>query len=63
MLTQVKAHTATEGEAFQAVTSMVNKTVQAMNQLKLARKNMVSLFTHGYAPSSLRLTILLADQQ
>ncbi|KAJ5295649.1 hypothetical protein N7508_010470 [Penicillium antarcticum] len=42
MLIQVKAHTATESEAFQAVTSMVNKTVQAMNQTKLARKNMMN---------------------
>ncbi|KAJ6051553.1 uncharacterized protein N7446_006185 [Penicillium canescens] len=51
MLTQVKAHTATEGEAFQAVTSMVNKTIQAMNQLKLTRKNMMNKNTSSSSSS------------
>ncbi|KAJ5770296.1 uncharacterized protein N7511_002347 [Penicillium nucicola] len=51
VLAQVKAHTATDSEAFQAVTSMVNKTVQAMNQTKLARKNMMHKNTSSSSAS------------
>jgi hypothetical protein len=42
MLSLVKGQIAPEIAAFQTVSSMVNKTVQAMNQLKIARKQMVS---------------------
>lgn len=38
----VKGQIAPGVDAFQTVVSMVNKTVQAMNQLKVARKQMVS---------------------
>ncbi|KAJ5178410.1 uncharacterized protein N7500_001109 [Penicillium coprophilum] len=42
MLSMVKEQVASEVNGFQAVSSMVNKTVQAMNQLKVARKHMMS---------------------
>ncbi|CAG8903565.1 unnamed protein product [Penicillium egyptiacum] len=42
MLSMVKAHIAPETNGFQTVSSMVNKTVLAMNQLKIARKHMMS---------------------
>ena len=42
MLGLVKGQIAPEVDAFQTVSSMVNKTVQAINQLKVARKQMVS---------------------
>lgn len=42
MLGLVKGQLSPEVDAFQTVSSMVNKTVQAMNQLKVARKQMVS---------------------
>lgn len=41
MLDSVKDHVAPDGEAFRTVSSMVNKTVQAMNQFRLVRKHMV----------------------
>lgn len=43
MLGTVKGHIAPDGEAFRTVSTMVNKTVQAMNQFKVVRKHMVSL--------------------
>ncbi|KAJ5200566.1 hypothetical protein N7491_008630 [Penicillium cf. griseofulvum] len=42
MLSMVKEQIAPEVNGFQTVSSMVNKTVQAMNQLKVARKHMMS---------------------
>ncbi|CAG7926657.1 unnamed protein product [Penicillium olsonii] len=42
MLGLVKGQIAPEVDAFQTVSSMVNKTVQAMNQLKVARKQMMN---------------------
>lgn len=42
MLSMVRGQIAPGLDAFQTVSSMVNKTVQAMNQLKVARKQMVS---------------------
>ncbi|KAJ5497330.1 hypothetical protein N7463_009317 [Penicillium fimorum] len=42
MLSMVKEQIAPEVNGFQTVSSMVNKTVQAMNQLKMARKHMMS---------------------
>ncbi|CRL20793.1 unnamed protein product [Penicillium camemberti] len=42
MLSMVKEQIAPEVNGFQTVSSMVNKTVLAMNQLKIARKHMVS---------------------
>ena len=42
LLDSVKTHMASNGDAFRTVSSMVQKTVQAMNQLKLVRKKMVS---------------------
>lgn len=41
MLDSVKSHVARDGEAFRAISSMVNKTIQAMNQFKVVRKHMV----------------------
>lgn len=41
MLDSVKSHVSPDGEAFRAVSSMVNKTIQAMNQFKVVRKHMV----------------------
>ncbi|KAJ5122358.1 hypothetical protein N7448_003492 [Penicillium atrosanguineum] len=40
MLDSVKRHVAQDGEAFRAVSSMVNKTIQTMNQFKVVRKHM-----------------------
>lgn len=42
MLSMVKDQIAPEVNGFQTVSSMVNKTVLAMNQLKIARKHIVS---------------------
>ncbi|KAJ5506692.1 hypothetical protein N7453_005649 [Penicillium expansum] len=42
MLSMVKDQIAPEVNGFQTVSSMVNKTVLAMNQLKIARKHMMS---------------------
>ncbi|KAJ5195977.1 hypothetical protein N7449_006456 [Penicillium cf. viridicatum] len=42
MLSMVKEQIASEVNGFQTVSSMVNKTVLAMNQLKIARKHMMS---------------------
>ncbi|CAG8056093.1 unnamed protein product [Penicillium olsonii] len=42
MLGLVKGQIAPEVDAFQTVSSMVNKTVQAINQLKVARKQMMN---------------------
>ncbi|KAJ6148339.1 hypothetical protein N7497_010321 [Penicillium chrysogenum] len=42
MLSMVKEQIAPEVNGFQTVSSMVNKTVLAMNQLKIARKHMMS---------------------
>jgi hypothetical protein len=42
LLSMVKGQITPEADGFRAVSSMVNKTVQAMNQLKVARKQMVS---------------------
>ncbi|KAJ5356804.1 hypothetical protein N7517_011413 [Penicillium concentricum] len=42
MLSMVKEQIAPEANGFQTVSSMVNKTVLAMNQLKMARKHMMS---------------------
>ncbi|KAJ5677939.1 uncharacterized protein N7477_003572 [Penicillium maclennaniae] len=42
MLESVKGHVAQDGEAFRAVSSMVNKTIQAMNQFKVVRKHMLA---------------------
>jgi hypothetical protein len=44
MLSLVKGQIAPEVAASQTVSSMMKKTVQAMNQLKIARKQMVSEF-------------------
>jgi len=41
MLDSVKEQVASDEEAFRAISSMVNKTVQAMNQFKVVRKHMV----------------------
>jgi hypothetical protein len=41
MLSLVQGQIAPEIAAFQTVSSMVNKTVQAMTQLKIARKQIV----------------------
>lgn len=41
LLGSVKGHVAPDGEAFRTVSSMVNKTIQAMNQFKIVRKHMV----------------------
>lgn len=41
LLGSVKGHVAPDGEVFRAVSSMVNKTIQAMNQFKIVRKHMV----------------------
>lgn len=43
MLGTVKGHVTPDGEAFRTVSTMVNKTVQAMSQFKVVRKHMVSL--------------------
>ncbi|KAJ5754455.1 hypothetical protein N7533_003998 [Penicillium manginii] len=40
MLDSVKGHIAPDGEAFRAVSAMLNKTVQAMNQSNVMRKHM-----------------------
>ncbi|KAJ5812941.1 hypothetical protein N7447_009964 [Penicillium robsamsonii] len=42
ILSMVKEQIAPEVNGFQTVSSMMNKTVQAMNQLKVARKHMMS---------------------
>ncbi|KAJ5083558.1 hypothetical protein N7456_012985 [Penicillium angulare] len=42
MLDDVKNHISSDDEAVRAVSTMVNKTVQAMNQFKVVRKHMVS---------------------
>ncbi|OQE44571.1 hypothetical protein PENCOP_c002G01501 [Penicillium coprophilum] len=52
MLSMVKEQVASEVNGFQAVSSMVNKTVQAMNQLKVARKHMMSRNTTPSTSSS-----------
>ncbi|KGO65549.1 hypothetical protein PITC_018670 [Penicillium italicum] len=49
MLSMVKEQISPEVNGFQTVSSMVNKTVLAMNQLKIARKHMMSKTT---TPSS-----------
>jgi hypothetical protein len=41
LLDSVKEQMTGDDNAFRAVSSMVQKTVQAMNQLKLVRKKMV----------------------
>lgn len=41
LLGSVKGHVAPNGEAFRAVSAMVNKTIQAMHQFKVVRKHMV----------------------
>lgn len=41
LLDSVKEHMARDGNAFRTVSSMVQKTVQAMNQFALVRKKMV----------------------
>lgn len=41
MLDAVKSQIAPNGEAFRTVSSMVTKTMQAINQSKVARKQMV----------------------
>ncbi|CAI7632697.1 unnamed protein product [Penicillium glandicola] len=52
MLSMVKEQIAPEVNGFQAVSSMVNKTVQAMNQLKVARKHMMSTALGNATPST-----------
>lgn len=47
MLDSVKGHVAQDGEAFRVVSSMVNKTIQTMNQFKVVRKQMVCLSPSG----------------
>ncbi|KAJ5159649.1 uncharacterized protein N7482_006653 [Penicillium canariense] len=42
MLDSVKAHVTRDDEAFRTVSSMVTKTIQAMNQSKVARKYMLN---------------------
>lgn len=44
LLDSVKGHMAGDGNAFRTVSSMVQKTVQAMNQLNLVRKKMVGYY-------------------
>ena len=62
MLSMVKEQIAPEVNGFQTVSSMVNKTVLAMNQLKIARKHMVSsLFNFLSQISS--LTVSCVDEQ
>ncbi|KAJ5940262.1 hypothetical protein N7516_000430 [Penicillium verrucosum] len=46
MLSMVKEQIAPKVNGFQTVSSMVNKTVLAMNQLKIARKHMMSSKSH-----------------
>jgi hypothetical protein len=41
MLDSVKSQIAPDGEAFRTLSSMVTKTIQAVNQSKVARKQMV----------------------
>ncbi|KAJ5166023.1 hypothetical protein N7492_006319 [Penicillium capsulatum] len=53
LLRTVKGHVVPDGEAFRTVSTMVNKTVQAMNQFKLVRKHILnknSLESPGNAP-------------
>ncbi|KAJ5811544.1 hypothetical protein N7474_007845 [Penicillium riverlandense] len=52
LLDSVKDHMARDGNAFRTVSSMVQKTVQAMNQLKLVRKKMDNHKTTHYDTSS-----------
>ncbi|KAJ5347718.1 uncharacterized protein N7506_000971 [Penicillium brevicompactum] len=52
MLSMVKGQIAPGLDAFQTVSSMVNKTVQAMNQLKVARKQMMNKSTSTSSASS-----------
>ncbi|KAJ5782511.1 hypothetical protein N7457_004285 [Penicillium paradoxum] len=52
MLSMVKGQVASQADGFQAVTSMVNKTVQAMNQLKVARKHMMNKNSSASSTSS-----------
>lgn len=42
LLRSVKTHVAPDDEALRSVSTMVGKTVQAMDQCKLLRKQMVS---------------------
>lgn len=49
MLTMAKGQIDPKVEAFQTISSMVNKTVQAMNQLKIARKQMVSELAENFS--------------
>ncbi|CEJ58209.1 hypothetical protein PMG11_06875 [Penicillium brasilianum] len=42
MLDSVKSQIAPDGEAFRTLSSMVTKTIQAMNQSKVARKQMLN---------------------
>jgi hypothetical protein len=42
LLHSVKGHVAQDGEAFRAVSSMVNKTIQSMSQFKVVKKHMLS---------------------
>ncbi|KAJ5257015.1 hypothetical protein N7478_013119 [Penicillium angulare] len=42
MLDEVKNHLSSDDEAVRAVSTMVNKTVQAMNQFKMVRKHMLN---------------------
>lgn len=44
MLDEVKGHVS-DDEALRTVSSMLNKTIQAMNQLKVVRKHTVCLKT------------------
>ncbi|KAJ5479706.1 hypothetical protein N7530_005215 [Penicillium desertorum] len=50
MLSMVKEQIPPEVNGFQTVSSMVNKTVLAMNQLKIARKHMMSSKSHQTLP-------------
>ncbi|KAJ5398088.1 hypothetical protein N7509_006201 [Penicillium cosmopolitanum] len=51
MLDSVKGHIAPDGEAFRAVSAMLNKTVQAMNQTNVMRKHMLNKKTNEYTAS------------
>jgi hypothetical protein len=62
MLSMVKEQIPPEVNGFQTVSSMVNKTVLAMNQLKIARKHMVSSLVNSIFPSP-SLTVSSLDEQ
>lgn len=57
MLDSVKAQLPPDGEGSRTVASMVSKTIQSMNQFKIARKHMVRLILY-FPPLELRPKLL-----